>query len=113
MRRIDMQCRNHARSVVVSTTFKMCGRFLGMYSVAAFALLALPVAAQQTVFISDFSPRQAQYGDIVKVTGSGFLQSPTPPTHADVGGLPSTAVRVLSDTELEFEVQPHFVTNKI
>jgi hypothetical protein len=81
--------------------------------VAICVLWAHSVTAQQTVFITDFAPKQAHHGDTITVRGSGFMSSPTPPTHADVGGLPSTPVRVLSDTELEFDVQPHFFTNPI
>jgi len=77
------------------------------------ALLPLSATAQQTVFISDFYPRYVQPGDVVTVIGSGFATSPTPPTHADVGGFPSTPVRVRSDTELEFDVQPLHSTDEI
>lgn len=99
--------------VVVLATRSPYRTLLCLYLVSMVALFANSAAAQQTVFVTDFSPRQAKHGDIITVTGSGFLSSSTPPTHADLNTAPGAPVRVLSDTQWEFEVLPHFVTNKI
>ena len=108
-----MTLSQRALVVVLVTTRSTCRTILCLSLVSMVALLANSATAQQTVFVTDFFPRQAKHGDPITVTGSGFVSSPTPPTHADVGGLPATPVRVLSDTELEFDVQPQFFTHTI